>query len=141
MQVNNRTQCLHEVKLGLLLLHPSHFSQQVEQLSSVAELHHKHQKAPGFEGCFEFGDERVFTATGQNSFFVIDDVGFVIGKNVFLVDHFHRHEFAEAPDQEYFGEAATSDTLDDLEVVQIVVVMNWSVLAALQVEFHLDTFY
>lgn len=84
-------QGLKEVKLGILLLHPPDFPQQIEELSSVAVLHAEDQVMLGLEAEEELSDEGMAAAFLEDLAFIFHDVLLLVVEDEVLADHLHRH--------------------------------------------------
>ena len=88
VEVVEGRQCLEEVKLRLLLVHPSHPPQKVKQLPSMAILHRKYQTFRCFETCIQLSYKGMPPASLQNNPFILNDGLLFIFNDIVFVDDF-----------------------------------------------------
>ena len=114
MQVTDGCQCLKEVKLGIGLLHPPYFPQQVEQLSAVTVLHTEHQVILGLKTKVELGDERVAIALLKYLPLIFYDILLLVLQDEVLTDDLHGHQAAVSSCEVHLRKTTSAQTLYNL---------------------------
>jgi hypothetical protein len=118
MQMLDGSQSLKKVELGIRFIHPSHFSQQIEQLSSVTVLHTEYEIVSGFEAGIEASSKRMSRTFLKDHPFALDYVLLFVFEDELFVDGLESHDFAICSTEIDPREPARTHTFNDFEVVQ-----------------------
>lgn len=91
MKMRDRCKGFQEIKFGLLLFHPSNFSQKIEKLTSIAVFHAKYEIILSFKAGIEFSDERMPRTSLKDGPLALDYILFLILHDKLLTDSLQGH--------------------------------------------------
>lgn len=103
-------QGLQKIEFGLFFCHSLHFFKEIEQLSTITELHTEDQIVFSLETEIELGDEGMANTFLKDHSFIFDYVFFLVFDDELFLDDFQRHDLPVSSCEVYFGETPSTDT-------------------------------
>ena len=118
VKMRHSWQSLKEVKFSIFLTHSSYFSQQIEQLSSIAILHTEEKIMLSLKRHVELSDKRMARTPLKNGSLVLHYILFHVLHYELLIDCLQGHKFTISSTKIDPWKPSSSNTLDNLETIQ-----------------------